>query len=97
MPYDCGTAELEACLVFHISHCLSLYTALCALQLFSNSDIGNLVKEQTPPDDYMDAVWDEAQPKQCLRPLGFNFRHVNLPVTGRDSLSRLIESCDISD
>jgi len=60
--------------------CLDLHPALYALQLFSNSDIGNLVKEQTPPDDYMDAVWDETQPKQCLRPLGFNFRQDNSSV-----------------
>jgi hypothetical protein len=46
----------------------------CCLQLFSNSDIGNLAKQQPPPDNYMDAVWGEAQPKNCLRPMGFDFR-----------------------
>jgi hypothetical protein len=46
------------------------------LQLFANSDIGNLTKdkEQCPPKDYLEAVWGACPPLQCERPRGFDFR-----------------------
>lgn len=46
------------------------------LQLFANSDIGNMTKreDQCPPKDYMEAVWGSCPPVQCERDRTFDFR-----------------------
>jgi hypothetical protein len=49
---------------------------LSRLQLFANSDIGNLTKDKSccPPKDYMEAVWGSCPPVQCERDRSFDFR-----------------------
>jgi hypothetical protein len=47
-----------------------------SLQLFANSDIGNMIKDKSccPPKDYMEAQWGRCPPVQCERDRSFDFR-----------------------
>ncbi|KAF6257359.1 hypothetical protein COO60DRAFT_1233474 [Scenedesmus sp. NREL 46B-D3] len=52
------------------------FLVLLLLQLFANSDIGNLTKNKAccPPKDYMEAQWGRCPPVQCERDRSFDFR-----------------------